>query len=56
MISSKKKICVISSSRAEYGLLKNLIIEIKNWRLKKSEHLSKSRRPDLWEEYIAQKR
>ena len=27
MISSKKKICVISSSRAEYGLLKNLIIE-----------------------------
>ena len=25
----KKKICVISSSRAEYGLLKNLIFEIK---------------------------
>tara|TARA_Y100000768_G_C23876303_1_gene632980 strand:+ start:247 stop:990 length:744 start_codon:yes stop_codon:yes gene_type:complete len=30
--------------------------EIKNWRLKKSEHLTKSRRPDLWEEYIAQKK
>ena len=30
--------------------------EIKNWRLKESESITKSRRPDLWEEYIAQKK
>ena len=30
--------------------------EIKNWRLKKSEYLTKTRRPDLWEDYIAQKK
>mgnify|MGYP001983112823 CR=1 FL=1 len=30
--------------------------EIKSWRLEKSESITKTRRPDLWEEYIAQKK
>ena len=30
--------------------------EIRNWRLKESESLTKIRRPDLWKEYIAQKK
>lgn len=39
MTLSKKKICVISSSRAEYGLLKNLIFEIRKSKKLKLQHI-----------------